>query len=69
MIRAAKVVGFIVGLLLYIWIADYGFILVSEKSTIAVVVGAVIFLALLGVAIAFFGWFGKKIYKKYFAEK
>jgi uncharacterized BrkB/YihY/UPF0761 family membrane protein len=63
-IRATKICGVIIAILLFIWIADYGFILVSEKSTIAVVIGVLILLGLLFVAIAGISWFVKKIVKK-----
>jgi hypothetical protein len=57
MLRALKLCGMIVAILLFIWIADYGFILVSEKSTIAVAIGVLIFLGLLATAITFIARF------------
>lgn len=65
MLRALKLCGLIVAILLFVWIADYGFMLVSEKSTIAVVIGVLIFLGLLAIAIATINWFEKKLIKKF----
>lgn len=64
MFRALKLCGLIVAILLYAWIADYGFILVSEKSTIAVVLGVLIFLGLLAIFVTSISWFAQKFIKK-----
>jgi hypothetical protein len=64
MLRALKLCGMIVAILLFIWIADYGFILVSERSTIAVVIGVLIFLGLFAIAIVSIDYFVKKFIKK-----
>jgi len=69
MIRAGKICTFLAGVLCFIWAADYGFLLVSEKSTMAVFVGFVVLLILLAIAITFVTWVVKKTITKFSPSK